>query len=146
MEEIDTKLDDFYTTMMIQFSYVSLYHGVLPLCSTFVLLSNLVVIFITERMYSYITKRSLSKQLTGIGVLNDIFEILAVMCVIGAAFITTYSTNSLDEYFNNNKEYALLALLFAVISILFLRYLLAKLFDDLPGWLQQLMKQREKLN
>jgi hypothetical protein len=61
MVDLDLSIDGFYLSMLIQFTYVSLYHGILPLSSLFLFLSNLAVIFITERMYSYITKRSLSK-------------------------------------------------------------------------------------
>jgi len=92
MVDLDHSIDGFYLTMLKQFTYVSLYHGILPLSSLFLFLSNLAVIFITERMYSYITKRSLSKQIKDIGIWNEVFEAVGLLCIIGSAFITTYTT------------------------------------------------------
>lgn len=135
---LDTTLnvDDFFLTILIQFTYVSLYHGVLPLSSSFLCLSNLAVIFITERMYSYITKRSLSEKMSGIGLWNDVFQAVGLLCIIGSAFITTYTTTSLDRYFNGSKEIALLVIIASEHVVLGLRFLLSKIINKVPRWVR----------
>lgn len=145
MLDINVSIDKFYLTMLIQFSYVSLYHGILPLSSLFLFVSNLAVIFITERMYSYITKRSLSKQMSDIGTWNDVFEAVGLLCIIGSALITTYTTNSLDRYFDGNKEIALLVIIAAEHVVLGLRYLMSKIVSTVPGWLSRQMRYREMM-
>ena len=143
MLDINIQIDKFYITMLTQFSYVSLYHGILPLSSLFLFASNLAVIFITERMYSYITKRSLSQQMSDIGTWNDVFEAVGLLCIIGSAMITTYTTDSLDRYFDGNKEIALLVIIAAEHVVLGLRYLMTKIVSSVPGWLSKQMRYRE---
>jgi len=143
MVDINISIDNFYLTMLIQFSYVSLYHGILPLSSSFLFISNLIVIFITERMYSYITKRSLSQQMSDIGTWNDVFEAVGLLCIIGSALITTYTTDSLDRYFDGNKEIALLVIIAAEHVVLGLRYLMSKIVNTVPEWLSRQIRYRE---
>lgn len=145
MVDLDLSIDGFYLSMLIQFTYVSLYHGILPLSSLFLFLSNLAVIFITERMYSYITKRSLSKQIKDIGIWNDVFEAVGLLCIIGSAFITTYTTQSLDRYFSGNKELALLVIIAAEHFVLGLRFLMSKIISSVPGWLRKQINYRESM-
>lgn len=145
MVDLNVSIDDFYFSMLIQFTYVSLYHGILPLSSMFLFLSNLAVIFITERMYSYITKRSLSQQIKDIGLWNDVFEAVGLLCIIGSAFITTYTTQSLDRYFDGNKELALLVIIAAEHFVLGLRFLMAKIVNAVPGWLRKQINYRKRM-
>jgi hypothetical protein len=144
---LDTTLnvDDFYLTILTQFTYVSLYHGVLPLSSSFLCLSNLAVIFITERMYSYITKRSLSENLSNIGLWNDVFQAVGLLCIIGSAFITTYTTTSLDRYFDGSKEIALLVIIAAEHVVLGLRFLMSKIINYVPRWVRDQIRHAEKM-
>lgn len=109
---VNVNTDKLFFTILTQFTYVALYHGVLPLSSTFLFLLNFFLIFITEKMFSYITKRSLSQQAAGIEVWNDIFEIVAMLSVMGSAFITTYTTDALDFY-TKSKELSLLVIIMA---------------------------------
>lgn len=110
MASINT--DNLLFTLLTQFTYVSLYHGVLPLSSFFLLLANLAITGMTERLYSNITQRNLSEEIGGLGLWNTVFEIVGLLSIIGSAFITTYTTPSLDFY-TKNKELALLIIIAA---------------------------------
>jgi hypothetical protein len=152
MLDINLKPDDFYQTLLLQFTYVSLYHGVLPLSSGVLCLSNLFLIFLTERMYSYITKRPLSEKMCNIGLWNDIFLAIGLLSIIGSAFITTYTTDSLDNYFNGSKEIALLVIIAAEHLVLGLRFLMSKIVNNMPRWVrnslayQEFMKESAELD
>lgn len=145
MVDLNVSIDDFYLSMLIQFTYVSLYHGILPLSSMFLFLSNLAVIFITERMYSFITKRSLSQQIKDIGIWNEVFEAVGLLCIIGSAFITTYTTQSLDRYTGGNKELALLIIIAAEHFVLGLRFLMSKIINSVPSWLRRQINYRKRM-
>lgn len=141
---IENNPDDLFFTLLIQFTYVSLYHGVLPLSSVFIFFSNLTVIFVTERMYSVITKRSLSQQISGLGIWRDVFETVGLLSIIGSAFITTYTTESLDHY-TMGKELALLVIIAAEHLVLGLRYLMSKVMRDKPQWVEAQIKHSETM-
>lgn len=130
---LNVNTDDLFFTLLTQFTYVSLYHGVLPLSSLFLLLANLAITGATERMYSNITKRQLSDQIGGIGLWNDIFETVGFLSIIGSAFITTYTSKSLDFY-TNSKELSLLVIIAAQHLVSGLRFFFTKAFAGAPAW------------
>ena len=93
-------------------------------------------------MYSLITKRSLTELIGGLGIWNDIFETVGLLSIIGSAFITTYTTESLDHY-TKSKELALLVIIAAEHLVLGLRYLISKIVDQLPEWVRDQIKHAE---
>ena len=132
MLDVTYNVDEFYKSLMIQFSYVCLYHGVVPLSCFFICGSNMVIIFLSERLYSTITKRSVSDQVGTIGVWNEVFEMIGFASIVGSALISTYTTPSLDRYLNNHKSLALLAILLIDQFILALKYIISKLAPEIP--------------
>ena len=81
--------------------------------------------------------------MSDIGTWNDVFEAVGLLCIIGSALITTYTTNSLDRYFDGNKEIALLVIIAAEHVVLGLRYLMSKIVSTVPGWLSRQIRYRE---
>jgi Calcium-activated chloride channel len=92
----------------------------------------MVIIFLSERLYSTITKRSVSDQVGTIGVWNEVFEMIGFASIVGSALISTYTTPSLDRYLNNDKSLALLVILLIDQLILALKYIISKLAPEIP--------------
>jgi Calcium-activated chloride channel len=132
MLDLTYNVDDFYGTLMTQFSYVCLYHGIVPLSSVFICCSNLFIIFLSERLYSTINKRSLSQQIGTIGIWNEIFQTIGFISISGSALISTYTTDSLDSYLDSNKALALLVILLVDQFIIGIQYLISKLVNHIP--------------
>lgn len=142
MIDMTSNVDGFFLALTIQFGYVNIFHGVFPLSSLFIALSNLFIIFITERMYSTITKRSLSQQVESIGIWNQIFESIGFISVLASAFIAAYTTDTLDDYFDGNKATVLLVILVCEHFILGMRYFISKLINLTPPW----VRKRQQIN
>ena len=81
--------------------------------------------------------------MSDIGTWNDVFEAVGLLCIIGSALITTYTTDSLDRYFDGNKEIALLVIIAAEHVVLGLRYLMSKIVNTVPEWLSRQIRYRE---
>jgi Calcium-activated chloride channel len=137
MLDVNYNVDEFFNSLMIQFSYVCLYHGVVPLSSLFICGSNMFIIFMSERLYSTITKRSVSDQVGSIGVWNEVFEMIGFASIVGSALISTYTTPALDKYLNNDKSLALLLILLIDQFIIALKYFIAKLAPEIPRSVKQ---------
>ena len=83
--------------------------------------------------------------MSNIGLWNDVFQAVGLLCIIGSAFITTYTTTSLDRYFNGSKEIALLVIIAAEHVVLGLRFLMSKIINNVPRWVRNQIRHAEKM-
>lgn len=134
MIDMDKYLNKFYMALMIQFGYVNIFHGVFPGSSVIIVLANLFIIFITEKMYANITRRSLSKEMESIGTWNRVFEVIGFISVLASGLIAGFTSNSLDRYVRNDRFKVLLMILTFEHVVLVIRYLISVLAPKVPKW------------
>ena len=63
-----------------------------------IVLVNFFIIFITERMYSNITRRNLSKVIESIDIWNDVFNGISFISVLISGFITGFTAKGLERF------------------------------------------------
>ena len=132
MIDLGQEINNNYMVLFTQFGYIGMFSGVFPAAATFGFLTNLVMIYLTELSYSTIAKRSLSEEIEGIGVWNDIFKATGLISIVVNAMILAFTATTLNTFYSNNRASVFTAIFIGEHLLVGLLLLLAQLIPDVP--------------
>jgi len=146
--EMDGKLSayqgtfDEYSEMVIQFGYCTLFAAAFPLAPLLAVLNNVVEIRTDAFKLLDSTVRPHYRGAQDIGSWYHILEVLGILSVITNCLLIGFSFKAVADLFNgssiDNRKFQIFAV--AVIiehAMLFLKYVIAELIPDVPGWVRR---------
>lgn len=138
MIDVDSQLPTYLMTLMIQYGYISMFMTLYPLSSLIGFIGNNINIWLTTRTYAYITKRSISQQVSGLGVWNELFVIISFMSTIVNAALLVFTSNETHKLYSDNENdfRDFFIAVAAEHAIILLKFLLDKMIDDFPLWVK----------
>jgi len=148
MRDLGTKVDKNLMNLAMQFGYIGMFMCVFPAAAVWGFIANVIMIILTEKAYSKIARRSLSREMENIGVWNDVFMLISfISTVINAMFVafTSQSMNPKESYGTNlQKAERRLAVFIIVVlaehSIIMFKYFLARVIPDIPTKIEKRRK------
>lgn len=145
MIDLGKSTSSYYLNLIIQFGYVSMFMSIFPAAVTYGFLSNMMMIILTEKAYSTIARRSLSRPIESIGVWNKIIEVMCFISTIVNAMLNVYTSNHLKEEFGGNEMKTLLIVIIAEHLIILFKFTLARLIPDVPFAIRMRLKNAKYL-
>lgn len=137
MINLEGQEQKYYITLAIQYGYICMFSVVFPAASTISFLANLITIILTERLYSKVSRRSLSREMESIGVWNGIFEVVSFISAVVNASIVVFTSNGLKELgFGDDTVKNVLLVIFAEHCVLALKFILSKMIPNKPSWVR----------
>lgn len=103
------------------------------------------MIFITINYYCYITRRSLSRRISNIGIWNNIFNYISFAGVLYNSIVILVPGNGLSELLDSQSRETTVIIIFLLEHlILALKYLLSEIIPLKPEWISLRLKNERR--
>jgi len=133
---------DDYNEMAIQFGYVTLFAAAFPLAPLAAFLNNLVELRSDMLKLLSSMQRPHSKIAIGIGYWYDILEIISYISVLTNMGLIVFTDNYLKQFSDINEADKVWILLIFEHAVFILKFVIARLIPDTPGWVRKLNAKR----
>ncbi len=145
MIDIGSKEVEFYNALVIQFGFIVLFSPYfVPACFLSYCI-NLGVIAFTVTFYGYITKRSISRRASDIGIWNKIFLHLSYVGVLYNTVIILMPGNNIIGILDNEEREKTIIWAFIMENVvLFIKLMLDEIIPPMPYWVSQRLKNEKK--
>eukprot|EP00002_Diphylleia_rotans_P002752 TRINITY_DN1177_c0_g1_i1.p1 TRINITY_DN1177_c0_g1~~TRINITY_DN1177_c0_g1_i1.p1 ORF type:complete len:696 (+),score=177.06 TRINITY_DN1177_c0_g1_i1:52-2139(+) len=143
MPAYTTTFDD-YNEMIIQYGYVTLFAAAFPLAPLIALLNNIVEIRTDAMKMLKETRRPEYQAAEDIGTWYKILEIIGIFAVVTNALVISQTSEQLEELMDENDGKKVLFVAVAIEhAILILKFVIAWLIPDVPGWVRKELAVQE---
>lgn len=134
-----------YTALVVQLGFVLLYAPIFPLAPLIALLNNICLIRLNAYKLTYTRQRPVAQKVSGIGVWEDVLQLISVAGVLANCALFGFISNILMDMFAASGGGAAVALLLFLFEhgILFFKYWLQTSVPMIPMAVQR-AQQRER--
>lgn len=132
----------FYTTLAIQFGFIVLFSPYFIPVGFLSYFINLGAIAVTITFYSFITKRSVGRRCSSIGIWNRIFMYLSYVGVLYNTIIILVPGNNLIGLLDSEERERVVIMAFILENIIvFLKFMLNEAIPKIPRWIELRLKK-----
>lgn len=140
MLDLGSLENDFYSSILTQFTFVCFFSQFLISAGLVSYLINLVIIYMTIRAYTEITRRPISRRVANIGIWNSLFNVVGYLGIVYNAVITVklnggfrnFLSQSLIETEIKDVEYVYRV----QFGLLIFKFILSLIIPKLPSWIK----------
>lgn len=145
MINIEKKEVEFFTILVIQFAFIVLFSPYFIPVGFLAYFMNLGVIALTITFYGFITKRSIGRKCSNIGIWNRIFLYLSYLGVLYNTVVILVPGNNLIGLLDSSdsEREAIIAFLLEN-AILFLKFIIQEIIPNVPHWVNLRLKKERK--
>ena len=138
MVDFTPVLNGYYSTLTLQFGYMTIFGIFFPLGLFYLAFANIVMCMLTIFAFSNHCKRSLTIESSGIGVWKDILVVVGYFAAIYNIVALIFTGNGLLYIFGDvNATRDLIILLIFEHALLGLKTLVGGLVQDIPEWVKR---------
>eukprot|EP01041_Mallomonas_annulata_P000654 gene654-1266_t len=130
-----------YSSLVVQTCFVFLFAVIFPLAPLIAVLNNLVLIRLDALKLTYTRKRPIARKTSGLGVWENILQIMSVLGVLTSCLIMGYTSNILQKNFAAIGAGGIAVVLFFLEHIvLFFKYWLLSALPRIPPTLMRFIR------
>lgn len=150
MLDLGSLEENLYSSLLIQFSFICFFTPYLLYAGLISFIINIIVIILTINLYTKVTRRTISRKVTNIGIWNNLYNIVSYLAVVFNAFAVSLSgeeqgllTGRLT--FLLPKDRTASEFVYDIQNLLLIaKFILNIVIPTLPSWIEKKLT-REKL-
>ena len=145
MIDIGSKEVEFYSALVIQFGFIVLFSPYFIPAGFLSYFINLGVIAFTITFYGYMTKRSIGRRCSSIGIWNKIFLYLSYAGVLYNTIVILVPGNNLIGILDSSlREKVVISAFILENLIIFIKFMLGEAVPSVPHWVSLRMNKEKK--
>lgn len=149
MIDLDLSEADLYSSLLIQFTFICFFSQFLVVSGFLSYLINLLIVVLTVKIFTKVSRRSISRNDSNIEIWNRFFDTISYLGIVFNAIFAVKFTNGLTSFTGQTLEESDQILDTELIYrvqffVLVLKFVVSFLIPALPAWIEQRIS-REKL-
>lgn len=144
MVDFSDNVDLMYSALVIQFGYIVLFINFFPLAVLFAVLANLSIMFITAKTFATYIKRPVSRQMSTIGIWNQVLRGLSYVAVVYNCFAIIFVDIGIGKKASSPNKGILVKYIVIILTghgLIVLKYLMDKIIPEMPEWVEKRLKK-----
>lgn len=135
----------FYSSLLSQFTFICFFSQFLVGAGLVSYLINLLIIYLTIRIYTRVSRRPISRKVSSIGIWNKLFDIVSYIGIVYNTIVTVRYTTNLEAFVDlidkeqSEIETAIFQteLIYRVqFALLIFKFLYSIIVPALPDWIK----------
>lgn len=145
MLDLASAEEQLHTTLLTQYTFICFFVTQFPYGGLLSFLINIVIMFITILMYSYVTRRTICERSNSLGIWKSFYDLIGYLGIVFNAIALTKSRNAgteiIKEWFDTDSTF----LVYSVQNALLIaKFMLSILVPQTPVWVYNSLVREEQ--